>query len=755
MNEKTNRGVLYAVIGMATLIVAIIGATFAYFSATVNSGGSNITGTTLNLSDSTLTLNVSRVNFNQSVPDDLVPAIFGTTPNVEPPAQVQSNKDGEYSTITKFLESPEQVSAVGVSFDPSSMTTTEINRALNASCVSNGYTGCHVWKIQAHSTNAISSASILLDLYVSAATVDKSQWSYAIYTGTDSTASSLATVPSGSSAVGGFGSPSLSGLDINNGASFTANETKTYYLMVYINNLDTAQNTGEYDATGVYNGEVTLQVGTGRVSVKFTNGNEPNSPDLVQGLIPVVYDSTNEVWVKADSTNTSNSWYDYDNKEWANAVLVKEEATVSGVSNNKDNIVATPMGVELVDSESHSRSYYETAAAGTEIAEEDILAYYVWIPRYKYRVWNISKQAGAESTYAYNAYTEGIDIVFEQGTSTTGTISCSYNFNVDTSNGGIDLSTTTAETCTGSNGDYYTHPAFTFGSTNLRGFWIGKFELSSDIADGTGSNYGGGTSTSYNPLVLPNAISWRNNPVDNFWQVIYNMQQSNNIYGLSTSRVNTDSHMLTNMEWGAVAYLTNSNYGRCSSGSCTEVSMNNSGEDNYWTSYTGRSAGLASNTAYTANGSYEYNNLTYGVLASTTGNITGVYDMSGGEWEYVMGNESSSTSNYTYYARGAGSNYTYTGNEKYVTTYAYGTTYNAQTAYNRGRLGDATSEVVLDEGYGWYDDYSVFVEYDDSWFVRGGHFYGGSGAGSFRFEYDNGGASLSRSARAALVSVVQ
>ena len=41
---------------------------------------------------------------------------------------------------------------------------------------------------------------------------------------------------------------------------------------------------------------------------------EPNSPDLVQGLIPVKYDESSNTWVKADNTNENNSWYDYDNK---------------------------------------------------------------------------------------------------------------------------------------------------------------------------------------------------------------------------------------------------------------------------------------------------------------------------------------------------------------------------------------------------------------------------------------------------------
>ncbi|MCI7241720.1 MAG: hypothetical protein MR550_04170, partial [Bacilli bacterium] len=114
------------------------------------------------------------------------------------------------------------------------------------------------------------------------------------------------------------------------------------------------------------NGSAKLE-GTGTKTDPFRLPDpEPNSPDIVDGLIPVVYDESSSTWVKADSTNNNNSWYDYDNKLWANAVLVSET----------------------------NRNTYLTDETGAEISMDDILAYYVWIPRYKYKVWNISKQAG-------------------------------------------------------------------------------------------------------------------------------------------------------------------------------------------------------------------------------------------------------------------------------------------------------------------------------------------------------------------------
>lgn len=62
MNENNNgRGLFYGVIGVATLIVAIIGATFAYFSVSANiANNSDIGGSTVELSDTTITGTLTR-----------------------------------------------------------------------------------------------------------------------------------------------------------------------------------------------------------------------------------------------------------------------------------------------------------------------------------------------------------------------------------------------------------------------------------------------------------------------------------------------------------------------------------------------------------------------------------------------------------------------------------------------------------------------------------------------------------------------
>lgn len=63
MNENNNgRGLFYGVIGVATLIVAIIGATFAYFSVNASiTNNNNIAGSTVELSDTTIAGTLTRV----------------------------------------------------------------------------------------------------------------------------------------------------------------------------------------------------------------------------------------------------------------------------------------------------------------------------------------------------------------------------------------------------------------------------------------------------------------------------------------------------------------------------------------------------------------------------------------------------------------------------------------------------------------------------------------------------------------------
>ena len=408
--------------------------------------------------------------------------------------------------------------------------------------------------------------------------------------------------------------------------------------------------------------------------------------------------------------------------------------------------------IEYTSKPVSTRENYINSTPGTEITESDILAYYVWIPRYKYKVWNIKKQVGTQS---YNARTQGIDIVFESGTASTGTISCTYSYKSPSSRAGSPN-----ETCTGSNGAYYTHPAFTFGSDNVKGFWMGKFELSSSYP-GTGTARGGGNTTFYTARILPNVNGWHVNPTSNFHIVLQNMLEENNIYGLSTDSKVNDSHVITNMEWGAVAYLTNSKYGKCTNNSCSKVEMNGYGvisDGSYVNTKTGCGPISSGSTSYAA--TCNAYNTTLGMTASTTGNVFGVYDMNGGANELVMGNISSGSGSYSFHTSGSGfaSSWYTTSTAKYLTTYAYGTSDKNQTAYNRGRLGDAISEVVLtansDTG-GWYSDLVqmpwITSSSNYSWFCRGGSVTDSTGMGIFRNVHLPGDGSMDSTTRAVLI----
>ncbi|MCI6002224.1 MAG: hypothetical protein MRZ37_03660, partial [Tenericutes bacterium] len=350
-----------------------------------------------------------------------------------------------------------------------------------------------------------------------------------------------------------------------------------------------------------------------------------NRPVLAEGMIPITYDGTN--WVKADKNGIYNNWYDYGNQKWANAVMVT----------------------------SSTRDTYMNADVGTIVSEADVLAYYVWIPRYKYKLFN--------ATYASGTSPQLIDVVFENGTSTTGTVTCTY-----ASNG--------AETCTNkANGNYYTHPAFAFGDTELSGIWVGKFETT------------GSTGT---PTIKPGIASLRAS-VSSLYNIIQTFKA--NTYLTITGVQQTDSHMMKNIEWGVVAYMKQSQYGL----GMVDITIN------------------SNSSSKTGGGSGE----TYKAKTnqSTTGNITGVYDMSGGTYEFVMGN----------YNKQAGSSGLTVSNipAKHIDIYS-------GTSTSASHLGDA-----LGETQGWYEDATDFVSSSLPWFVRGGRYNDGVNTGVFNFNLTN------------------
>lgn len=213
-----------------------------------------------------------------------------------------------------------------------------------------------------------------------------------------------------------------------------------------------------------------------------------NKPQLYNNMVPVTY--KNGSWVVADKNNSTKEfmWYDYANSMWANAVVVK---------NNKYQV------------------------SGTKIADDDILAYYVWVPRYRYKLWN----AQDSITDSYKAYDEGIDIIFENGLNS--------------------ISNDEKQ-----NDTYLTHPAF---ANNLTGFWINKYELSK-----SGDNY----------LSIPSVSSYANDTLENYQNIANNLKDN---YKLGNK---VSSHIVSNLEWGATLYLSHSKYGVCINNGCSSIDTN-------------------------------------------------------------------------------------------------------------------------------------------------------------------------------------
>ena len=330
------------------------------------------------------------------------------------------------------------------------------------------------------------------------------------------------------------------------------------------------------ETTQIYNGKVFLadcSIGNNKIDYEYGKL-EVEKPELNNGLIPVIYDEDN--WKVIDKNDPN--WYDYSKQKWANAVTL-----LPGVTKNVGDIVKLD---------------------GTEASM--IL---VWIPRYEYKYTNLGNQ-------------------FAGGTKDLP--------------GKININFIPKETISSGSDEYKIHSAFIFGNKQLSGIWIGKFEISHETlsSNSTENNLGCSTTNCANAerlRTLPNVANLRYNDVSNFWYGIKSIENTT-----SFELTNMDTHMIKNNEWNAVAYLSQSRYGKYGNPDYEEA--NKEIYSNKDAGYiTGKSNGTPSQA--TTNTQCQYNDMTKlvegkglcGPGASTTGNIYGVYDMSGGSSEYMMG----------------------------------------------------------------------------------------------------------------------
>lgn len=255
--EENKRGAntLYLVIGVATLVVAIIGATFAYFSASATAD-SEITGGTNTGLSTALSLQVTRETF------------------ADPEAESENETTPDYNNLVPAVID---------------VTTDGIGKVVAEKCVNGGYTGCHLYKITASSNQALPSASIrLADLQTTA--TDYANWKYVLYKSADGAASTVTSIIEDSnnaersfaaySALAGenrkytYSAETPSGFDMHAAGALEKDTAVYYYLLIYLANTENTQNptdTGNANSgTGTYTGIVTMDAAGGKVVANFS-----------------------------------------------------------------------------------------------------------------------------------------------------------------------------------------------------------------------------------------------------------------------------------------------------------------------------------------------------------------------------------------------------------------------------------------------------------------------------------------------------
>ena len=368
-------------------------------------------------------------------------------------------------------------------------------------------------------------------------------------------------------------------------------------------------------------------------------------------------------------------------------------------------------------------------------------SYFVWIPRYEYK------------------------ILIGEHTSTAGKIDVQFINN--------NITTPTNE-------GYKIHPAFTTNlqlggwDKELSGVWVAKYEMSMEQTTDNGATWNniklknGNTQISNTTRVVskPNNYSWNYINISNCFD--------NSLNYSSKQNTGANSHLMKNSEWGAIAYLTHSQYGR----NGHEIGMNTygpetkEGETKYYNEVTGYgSSGTGRTTEETIADDNRYDGK-YGMNASTTGNLYGVYDISGGCWEYtsVLYSKYTNGNGNSLYAKTANGKYSSSvadsqipsNSSKYVTIYPIDTTVEGNDGsihFHYAKWKDIYGDAIYETSNGngnnksWFNDYADgdTANLTEAFCLRGGYFWNGAGAGAFAFVDGGGNADFAYSYRVVLV----
>ena len=332
----------------------------------------------------------------------------------------------------------------------------------------------------------------------------------------------------------------------------------------------------------------------------------------------------------------------------------------------------------------------------------------VWIPRFAYKI----------TSNWHSSETGTVEVVFV-GTDNKGKDGTVYD--------GTYAEATSGVASGGAMKNFVVEPVFDYGDKKLEGFWMGKFESShtgctTDIITGQAGFTGNEVMQ-----IKANVTSWRNMTIGDAFDICLAMNKTSNPYRLNTSDNVVDPHMVKNTEWGACAYLSKSKYGK----ETEEVFINNSSDY-----ITGNAANTVSEGQTT--GIVNVYDTAKGQKASTTGNIYGIYDMSGGAWERVAAYVNNGHANLQTYGKSV-----VEGIGKYKEVYEQGATDTQELNYEKAasKYGDAiyeTSNGYASSNVSWYSDYVNFAKTTGPFFIRGGGYNSKAIAGVFAFGITDG-----------------
>ncbi|MGN1028492.1 MAG: hypothetical protein ACI4P7_00190, partial [Bacilli bacterium] len=326
-------------------------------------------------------------------------------------------------------------------------------------------------------------------------------------------------------------------------------------------------------------------------------------------------------WISVEA-NIASSSYTIDNGNFVLGELISGDITnkymcSDGVSTTCDTLYLVKKvtnnlvtKVDVYNVLVKTREFYQNVEVGTEISMDDINTMWVWIPRFM----------ATGDTANYNGGTQA----------NPGAFNITF----------VDKKTTA-------------HNAFTFGTQELNGFWVGKFQTSHNTLSSCTEydNLGCTNDTCSNAngiIIKPNVKLLSCNNISNVFYASLSMKQSSNSFGFNkTKDITLDTHMMKNNEWGAVAYLTQSIYGRCSSStSCTEVGINNN--SGYITGYGSPAGSSECDISYKYNENKIEESLAEGtgtnVSTTITNDVTYPWVNTNGVWSSSNNGQNSTTS---------------------------------------------------------------------------------------------------------------